>query len=114
MLKDSEVSVLSIVPNAEAAALTDSGIVRHNNIVYRNNALAPPAVCMQADIRTIAVLINGWLEALNKTGISSAEQKTLVREWLDKNNIKLNFNFIQQAVRHKQTFFEVLSNSAQK
>lgn len=112
MLKDSEVSVLSIVPNAEAAALTDSGIVRHNNIVYRNNALAPPAVCMQADIRTIAVLINGWLEILNKTGISSAEQKTLVQEWLDKNNIKLNFNFDSAGSPSLNNIsLEVLSNS---
>ncbi|MFA7073679.1 MAG: hypothetical protein WC234_00655, partial [Endomicrobiaceae bacterium] len=92
MLKNSEVSVLSIVPNAEDVDLSAGLKIAHNNIVYQN-ALAPPAVCVQADIRAIAMLISGWQESLNQANVDSSRQKTLICEWLDKNNINLLFDF---------------------
>ena len=90
MLKQENVSVLSVIPNISNLTSVDNQMLRVNNIVYQS-ALAPPMVCVRTDLYSLAIIINSWTSAMTKRNIPFKKQADIISSWLNKNNINVDF-----------------------
>lgn len=107
MLKQQNVSVLSVIPRVEEVTDLDNEIVRTENIVYKN-ALAPPSVLVQADITTIASVINKWSDSMIGAGINISQQQQIIEKWLNENNIDIKFEIINGIIYLNSVFINDL------
>ena len=64
MLKQSSVSVLSVVPNVTAITAKDNEMLRVNDIVYQN-ALASPIINARTDTYSLVFIINSWINIMD-------------------------------------------------
>ena len=92
ILKQQNISILSVIPRVEELTELDNAIVRTENVVYKN-ALAPPSVLAQADVATIAAIIKQWSASMTSAGIGFPQQQQAIEKWLSNNNIDLKFEF---------------------
>ena len=90
MLKQSPVSVLSVVPNVTAITAKDNEMLRVNDIVYQN-ALASPIINARTDTYSLAFIINSWINIMDKHDISLTQKENIISSWLTKNNINVKF-----------------------
>nr|MCR4662326.1 hypothetical protein [Endomicrobiaceae bacterium] len=97
ILKQQNVSVLSVIPRVEEVTVSDNEIVRVKNVVYKN-ALAPPSVLVQADITTIASVINKWSQSMTDADIKLSQQKEVMEQWLSENEISLQLDIINGTI----------------
>lgn len=113
ILKQKDVSVLSIIPRVETITDLDNEIVRVENVVYKN-ALAPPSVLVQADITTIASIINKWTQIMTSSGVELSQQQPIIEQWLSENNINVKFEIINEAICLNSVTIADLLNSQAK
>ena len=97
ILKQHNVSVLSVIPRVEETTDYDNEIVRVQNVVYKN-ALAPPSVLVQADITTIASVINRWSQSMTDADIKLSQQQEVIEQWLSENDINLKLEIINGTI----------------
>ena len=112
MLKKEQVSVLSVIPNISNLTVLDNQMLRVNNIVYQS-ALASPMVCVRTDLYSLAVIINSWTNAMAKRNIPLQKQSDIIGSWLNKNNIKVDFeiNADNQIILNSKPIEEILSQT---
>lgn len=97
ILKQENVSILSVIPRVEELTDFDNEIVRAENVVYKN-ALAPPSVLVQADIDTIASVIKQWSVSMTTSGISLLQQQPILESWLLANDIDLKLEIVNGTI----------------
>ena len=113
ILKQKDVSILSIIPRVEERTDLDNKIVRTENVVYKN-ALAPPSVLVQADINTIASIINKWIQIMTSSGVELSQQQPIIKKWLSENNINVKCEIINGAICLNSVTIADLLNSQAK
>ena len=110
MLKQEQVSVLSVIPNISNLTLLDNQMLRVNDIVYQS-ALASPMVSVRTDLYSLAVIVNSWIKAMTKNNIPLQKQSDIISQWLSKNNIKADFkiNSNNQILLNSKPIEEILN-----
>lgn len=88
MLKQSNVSILSIVPRSEGMTDLDNKILRTDNIVY-NNAIRSPIIFVQANLYAIAVAIDALNKIMDSEKVPLPQQKEIIEKWLVENKINV-------------------------
>ena len=97
ILKQQNISVLSILPRVEELTDFDNEIIRTEHVVYKN-ALAPPSIFVQADVSIIASIIKKWSDSMTAAGMGLLQQQPIIEKWLSENKIDLTLEIVNETI----------------